>query len=539
MTLRKSDASSLIRYGRLAGTVSACVPIALGLMGLAGWKYNIFILATIYPGMGPINSITAMGLIFAGAALLLLFHPTRIFKYVVLAVATLLISINGLRLLCYFMGWEYPLDQILFREKFLKASSGHNGIAPNTAFNFVLLGSAFVLAVSRHERARNASQYLSILIAFTSYLGLLGYLLRFASLYQIRGLLPMALPTVLGFLFAATGSLCLYPKSGPVSLLFSDSTGGFMARRLMPVAVFTPTLASWIFLSAHPIGNLEALTGIARFTFVNILIASLAVYSTSQRLHIGDRIRMRAEEEVLRMNSSLQGEAERLIAANKGLEAFSYSVSHDLRSPLTHVKGYTEMLMMETAGKLEGKAARYLDVIQSETTRMGALIEDLLAFAKVERADLRMSEVSMQDLVQEIIRRLEPETQGRKVVWHIQNLPRVKADRSLLEQVLVNLLSNALKYSRKRAESRVEIGSRPSGDGMVVFYVRDNGAGFDMRSAGKLFEAFQRMHSSSEFEGTGVGLANVRSIIQRHGGEVWAESEVDKGATFFFSLSLA
>ena len=541
MTLRKTVRPSLIHNGMLAGTAGACIPIGLGLLGLVGWRLDNFFLTSIHPQQFPLNPLTALCLILAGALLLSLFRAPERLKQAVPAAALLLAAIGLFRLLGYFLAWNFPFDQVFFREKLATAPFGPNHMAPNTALNFFLLGTALALAVSRHERARHAAQILCLLVAFISYLGLLGYLFHFVSLYQITDHSPMAIPAALGFLFAAMGTLCLHTESGPVSLLFSGSTGGFMARRLFPVAIFAPTLAAWIFLAAQSSGRLDAITAMARLTFANILIASLAVYFTSRRLHNGDRERMEAEDEVRRLNASLQGQAERLAAANKGLESFSYSVSHDLRSPLAHVQGYVEMLALETAGKLEGKSGRYLEIIQDETMRMGVLIDDLLAFAKVERADLRMSEVGMQDVVKESIRRLElePETKVRTVTWQVGSLPKVKGDRSLLEQVMINLLSNALKYSRNRAESRVEIGFRPEGDDRGVFYVRDNGIGFDMRQAGQLFEVFQRMHESSEYEGTGIGLANVRSIIQRHGGKVWAEAETDKGATFFFSLPLA
>jgi signal transduction histidine kinase len=538
MTLPKTEASPALRNGTLAGTAGACIPIALGALGLIGWSRDNLYLTSLRPGLVPINPLTAVCLMLAGVALVSLFRASESLKWAVPTAAILLAAIGVSCLLGYVTGWNIPLDRVLFREKLTDVPLGPNRMAPNTALNFILLASAFAFAGSRNERARRASQILSLIVAVISFLGLLGYLFHFDSLYQITDYYPMSLSAVLGFLFAAMGSLCLYPHSGPASLLFSDSTGGFMARRLMPVAIFAPTLAAWIFLAAQSSGRLDAATGMARLTFANILIASLAVYATSRRLHNGDRKRMLAEAEVRRLNASLQGQAERLAAANKGLESFSYSVSHDLRSPLTHVQGYAEMLALETAGKLDGKAARYLGVIQDETVRMGALIDDLLAFAMVEHVEMRMGQVSMEEVVRESIRRLEPEIGGRKVAWVIQSLPSVRADRSLVDQVMLNLLSNALKYSRNRTESQVEIGFGPAGSGRDVFYVRDNGVGFDMRHADRLFEVFQRMHAPSDFEGTGIGLANVRSIIERHGGKVWAEAEVDKGATFFFSLPL-
>ena len=227
-----------------------------------------------------------------------------------------------------------------------------------------------------------------------------------------------------------------------------------------------------------------------------------------------------------------------LETANRELDAFSYSVSHDLRSPLRHIQGYTEMLAKGLEGKLEGKQPHYLNVIIESTRRMGTLIDELLEFARLGRAEMRKGAVDIEELVRETIVRLQPETEGRKVVWNIGSLPKAEGDHALLRQVLVNLLSNALKYSRTRAESTVEIGYDPDLGGLGAYYVRDNGVGFEMKYASRLFGVFQRMHKESEFEGTGIGLANVRGIVQRHGGKVWAEAELDRGAVFYFSLPL-
>jgi signal transduction histidine kinase len=225
-----------------------------------------------------------------------------------------------------------------------------------------------------------------------------------------------------------------------------------------------------------------------------------------------------------------------LEAANKELDAFSYSVSHDLRSPLRHIQGYAEMLARSLEGKLEGKQPHYMSVILDSTRRMGALIDNLLEFARLGRAELRIESVDMERLARDCIGRLGPETEGREVEWKVGKLPRAQGDPSLLAQVMMNLLSNALKYTRTRAQARIEIDGGPDGEGMAAFRVKDNGVGFDMQYAGRLFGVFQRMHRESEFEGTGIGLANVRSIVHRHGGKVRAEAEPDRGAVFHFTL---
>jgi signal transduction histidine kinase len=224
---------------------------------------------------------------------------------------------------------------------------------------------------------------------------------------------------------------------------------------------------------------------------------------------------------------------------NQELEAFSYSVSHDLRAPLRHVNGYVEMLQRETAGQLSEKSARYLATINESSLEMGRLIDDLLAFSRVGRAEIKSASVSLDDVVRDAIRGLEMSTRDRRIEWRISPLPRVIGDAALLKQVLANLIDNALKYSRTRDPARIEIGSSGRDGNRASLFVRDNGVGFDMKYVQKLFGVFERLHATESFEGTGIGLATVRRIITRHGGRVWADGAVNTGATFHFTLELS
>jgi two-component system, sensor histidine kinase and response regulator len=225
-----------------------------------------------------------------------------------------------------------------------------------------------------------------------------------------------------------------------------------------------------------------------------------------------------------------------LEVVNKELEAFAYTVSHDLRAPLRHISSYVQFLTGSKTSTLSEQDRGYLDNIVGATVRMTRLIDDLLAFSRMGLSDLQQTSVDPQVLLEEALRQIQPEIGTRNIVWKKNPLPPLQADPALLRQVFINLLSNAVKYTRQRDPAEIEIGCLPESADEITIFVRDNGAGFDMKYAPKLFGVFQRLHRQEEFEGTGVGLANVRRIIVRHGGRTWAEGKVGGGATFYFTL---
>jgi PAS domain S-box-containing protein len=258
----------------------------------------------------------------------------------------------------------------------------------------------------------------------------------------------------------------------------------------------------------------------------------LAILETNN--DISDR--KRREEEIRKLNVELEKRTSELEVTNKELEAFAYSVSHDLRAPLRHMGGFTELLQKHLALSLDEKSRRYMKIILESAKKMGTLIDDLLAFSRIGRAETRETMVSLEQLVKEVLTEIQPETGGRTIAWKIGALPDLYGDRSMLRLALINLVSNAVKFTRTQPQAEIEIGSMEKKEEGVVVFVRDNGVGFDMKYAHKLFGVFQRLHQSDSFEGTGIGLATVQRIIHRHGGRVWAESLLNRGATFFFSV---
>lgn len=324
-----------------------------------------------------------------------------------------------------------------------------------------------------------------------------------------------------------------------VAFLLTVIIAGLIGRGMFSLAVVAVVLSAW-YGGLGP-GLLSASLSGAGITYVLLepkysfaitgpeeLIQLIVFGLVSVLMSQLSEARYRAENELRRRSEQLQ-------AANKELEAFSYSVSHDLRWPLRAIDGYSRILLTEYSAQLPPPAVRYLQLTRNATQQMDQLVNDLLNFSRLGRQPLHVQVVQPSELARQALDDLQAEQENRKVVVKIGELPSCEADPVLLKQVFVNLLQNALKFTRPRAEALIEVGSLDTEQG-PAYYVKDNGVGFNMQYAENIFGVFQRLHRSEEYEGTGVGLAIVQRIVQRHGGTIWAEAEVDKGATFFFTL---
>jgi signal transduction histidine kinase len=264
------------------------------------------------------------------------------------------------------------------------------------------------------------------------------------------------------------------------------------------------------------------------------LVVILGLAFTGYRLRVSN-----IQEHSQELEHQVAERTAQLETANKELESFAYSVSHDLRAPLRHIDGFIEMLEKRTKSSLDEQSQHYMTAISDSANQMGTLIDNLLSFSRMGHSQMSKSQVDFDELIQDVIQEFKLETEGRDIQWEVSPLPSITGDGAMLRLVFVNLVSNALKFTRSRQQAKIEIGCILDNKIEAVFFVRDNGVGFDMNYADKLFGVFQRLHRPDEFEGTGIGLANVHRIISRHGGRTWAEAQVDHGATFYFSLPIS
>ena len=281
---------------------------------------------------------------------------------------------------------------------------------------------------------------------------------------------------------------------------------------------------------------------------INVFFSGKNYYVTAERTHMLDlllstyesaylqnRDLIKAQNDLKELNERLEETVREVAAVNKELEAFSYSVSHDLRAPLRHMSGFAKLLQKRLEGHADEKIRDYAAAITQASKKMDMLIDDLLNFSRLGRSAMQKRKVNLNALVSEVVREIQEDLKGRDIIWEIDKLPDVVGDQALLRLVMVNLISNAVKFTSTRPQAEIKIGCKDEGD-KVTCSVIDNGVGFDMKYVNKLFGVFQRLHTQDEFEGTGIGLANVQRIIARHGGRVWAEGAVGQGAAFFFTL---
>jgi signal transduction histidine kinase len=547
--LQPSGPPRLMQAARRGSIILASLVAALAFTAMMGWVLNTRPLP--FPSaFVSINPVTACGLMMASISLLLLpqnrlsrnpFHAGE-----VLAITVLMIG--ALKLASEFFHWPINIDTWLFAQNLGSPADPVGRFAPKTAMSFVLMGGGLLLL--RREQAYRYAQLFGFVTTIIGVLCLQGYAFGLLQYHVGPNIVLMSASSGFAVTLMGIGMLLAHAQRGAMGVIASDTAGGMIARRLLPAAVVLPMALGLLRLGGETAGWYDARFGVALFTTTFVFILVAVVWATARRLHgldlkqrAAERATYQSEERVRMLNLELEQRiAERTVAleaagvANRDLEAFSYSVSHDLRAPLRAISGFSSIVAEDHSAAMDADGLRCLDHVQTSAQQMGQLIDDLLAFSRTGRHALAIRTVSTAEVIKACLTDLKGMQESRRVEITVGEMPDCQADPSLLRQVWLNLLANALKYTRKCDRAVITIGSRRE-DETDVFFVQDNGAGFDMQYADKLFGVFQRLHLADDYEGTGVGLALVQRVIQRHGGRIWAEGQLNRGATFNFTLT--
>jgi len=530
----------------LRGVAMICgaAVMMLGMLGLAGWFGGVGKLARISSTYIPMAQSTAWSCLFLGAGLLRYESwPLEGRGRDLALVVVLLTAVFGfLNCLEYFIGVDLSFEEFWFPATEQFGSVVTNRMSPVTGAGMCISGIALFLVLRPRHSIRTLSGVLGLLVALLGLVGTMGYLFGTPLLYG-GDVIPMAVITTITFLVlgvgltAAAGSECW-----PLRLLMGDSVRARLLRTFLPLTGFIILAQGWVYQVIPGLFSNPALTAALLalgFAGVMVMVVTAVGSAISKDLDRARAARQQAEAEIRALNRELERRVRerttQLEAANRELEAFSYSVSHDLRAPLRGIDGWTLAFLEDYGQGLDDQGRTYLERVRTETQHMGQLIDDLLSLSRVGRAEMQREPVDLTALAWAIIGRLREGGPERLLEFVIQEGLTAVGDPQLLEIALSNLLDNAWKFTGKRSGGLIEFG-RVCPEGQPVFFVRDNGAGFDPAYADKLFGAFQRLHKASEFPGTGIGLATVQRIVHRHGGRVWAEAAIDRGATFFFTL---
>ena len=547
--------------------LAAGVTAAAAILVLLGWTADEAILKSIVPGLVAMNPLTAVCFLLTALALgLCVRRRSRWAPLVGLGCALVVATIGGTRLAAYVLGWNLPLDRLLFA-----SSLGDNRMAPNTALHFVVLGAALLAAPL--PRARAAAQLLALAAAGGSSLALVGYAFGAEAFFGVASYIPMALNTAMLLQVTSWGVLAMHPHEGVLGVFSSPAAGGIMARRLLPIAILLPVVLGWLRIRGERLGLYDTEFGVALLVCLTIILFLMAIGWTARALNLADAEREVAQRQLRQAHAELElrvaQRTEELAEVNRDLaqknqenEMFIYSVSHDLRSPLVNLQGFSNELKMvcDDAARLfeepelpealrrrgqsllgEG-VAESLHFIQTAVTRLSTIIDALLRLSRVGRVEFKTQEVDVRATVTRIVESMAGTIGELDATVTIRDLPTAWGDAAAIEQVFANLVGNALKYLDRSRKGFIEIGAVEDsanvarGDSrMNRYYVRDNGLGIPRAHQMKIFQIFQRAHPQMA-AGEGMGLAIVKRVVERHGGQVSVESVAGSGSTFYVEL---
>ncbi|MBI2850366.1 MAG: hypothetical protein HYX80_04915, partial [Chloroflexi bacterium] len=520
--------ASVFRQSSLFASIVAV--IIAGTIFFGGLLFNDPNLKSLAPGLPMMMPNASVGEILAGVSLFLgLVIPSkRSVSWIARFLAASVFIIGLATAVEYIFNVDLLIDELFFKD--ISSGAAYPGrLSPETTIALTFIGFSLLLFLAKTRSWMNwASQALAFGAGMAAVTVIMSYVYGALQLYVITPYTGTSIACAVSVLSISSGIILAQVDRGPAALLASEKSGGVIARWLLPATIVIPFARGVISLWNQNSGLLPGVPG---------LVAESALTAALWVVLFGIVVRVLNQVDTARQaaTEALKERSVQLENANEELRAFSYSVAHDLRAPLRSTVGFSQVLAEDYASKLDEQGKQYLKWIQESGEVMAQLIDDMLQLSRVTTAEIHETLIDLTELSQFVLDELKKTEPDRRVEIVVSPGIICVGDRQLMRHVMQNLLRNAWKFTGKAAQPRIEVGAITR-DGERAYFVRDNGAGFDMAYADKLFKPFQRLHRAEEFAGTGIGLAIVQRIIRRHGGQVWAEGEVDKGATFYFSL---
>lgn len=529
-----------------ASAIGAAASTLLGAIVLAGWAARSETLTEVLPGHVSMKPNTALGFMLSGGALtvLRLAGASATSRRAARAAASVVVAIGSLTLVEYWTGRSFGIDELLFDDVLGSVGTSQPGrMAPATALAFLLLGVALLSIDRGNDSPVTPAQGLATSGAGIGLLALTGYLYGAGGSLGLAGVTRVAIHTSAGLLLLGASILCARPTFGLVRPLAFAGPQGMSARRFALAAVAVPVLLGALHVFGERRGWWDGEFGAALLSTSTVGVFGAVAFVATRRASELDAARRASERGALEAERSFRSELERrvadrtaqLAASVRELESFSYTVAHDLRAPLRSIDGFARALEEDCTERLDTAGIDSLTRVRKAAQHMGVLLDSLLELSRVSRAPVEREALDLSATAEDLVDRLRRADPGRDVEVRIAPDLRASGDRVLVELLLGNLMENAWKFTSHHQDALIEVGAaRDRGPG--VFFVRDDGAGFDMSYSATLFGPFQRLHSGHEFPGTGIGLATVERVVRLHSGQVWAEAAVERGATFFFTL---
>lgn len=513
---------------RLSRRASIAVIIIAGLV-LVGWLLHVPVLKSVAPGLIAMNPLTASLFLIAGFALIRAGQRYRKRPDILVMICGVLIIVGGATKVadCVFH-FDRSVDEMMFQQQVNSPGPyGSSEIAMNTALGFICCGAGLLLLDLQTKRGTRPAQAFIVIVGLLALLALIGYGYRVLPLYSFGSRLPMALNTAICFELFAVAALAVRPSRGIMMVVTSDTTGGAMARRLMPAAILIPLILGALLFSSEKHGFFAVESGISLFAFANIVLFTAVIWWNAKLLFWAEEERLKAMEKLKRTTIDLE-------RSNTELQQFAYVASHDLTEPLRMVVSYLELLNSRAQKKLGEEEREFIGYASDGAQRMQHLIQDLLAYARVDTRGRPLEPTDCERVLASALANLKVAIAESDTTVEHDPLPMVEGDAVQLTQVFQNLIGNAIKFHGKQTP-RIHVGARRL-NGEWVFHVKDNGIGIDPKNFERIFVLFQRLHTRQEYPGTGMGLAICKKIIERHGGRIWVESAQGAGTTFFFTI---